>query len=61
MEESKNMTQEKIVYTVQEIKEILGIGINQCYELVKSGAFPVKYIGKKMVIPAKPFMDWLNN
>lgn len=53
--------EEKIIYTVHEIKDLLGIGINQCYELMKSEQFPVKHIGKKIVIPAKPFMEWLNN
>lgn len=53
--------EEKIIYTVHELKEILGIGINQCYELVNSGVFPVKHIGKKIVIPVEPFLRWLNN
>lgn len=53
--------EEKIIYTVHEIKDLLGIGINQCYELVKSEQFVVKHIGKKIVIPVKPFMEWLNN
>ena len=59
--DNDNRREEKIIYTVQELKQILGIGINQCYELVNSGVFPVKHIGKKMVIPVKPFMEWLNN
>lgn len=53
--------EEKVIYTVHEIKDLLGIGINQAYELVKSEQFPVKHIGKKIVIPTKPFMEWLNN
>lgn len=53
--------EKKIIYTVQELKELLGIGINQCYDLVNSGEFPVKHIGKKMVIPVEPFMKWLNS
>lgn len=52
---------EKVVYTVQELKELLNIGINQTYELVNSKQFPIKHIGKKIVIPVKPFMEWLNN
>ena len=52
---------DKIVYTVQELKSLLNIGINQTYELVSSKQFPVKHIGKKIVIPVKPFHEWLNN
>lgn len=54
------MNEEKIIYTVPELKELLGIGINQTYELARSGQFPVRHIGKKIVIPVKPFMEWLN-
>lgn len=54
------MENKKYVYTVDEIKDILGIGINQTYELVKTGVFPVKKIGRKNVIPVAPFHEWLN-
>ena len=33
-------------YKVKEIKEMLGIGKNQTYELIKSKRFPVLKIGK---------------
>lgn len=58
---AETKTDEKIVYTVQEIKELLNIGINQAYDLVNSKQFPVKHIGKKIVVPVKPFMEWLNS
>lgn len=50
----------KVVYTVDEIKNMLGIGINQAYDLVKSGVFPVRKIGSKYVIPKAGFNNWLN-
>lgn len=55
-----NNTISKSVYTVDEIKDILGVGINKAYLLVNKGDFPVKKIGKRKLIPAKPFHDWLN-
>lgn len=58
--ESNMVIEEKIVYTVDEMRRILGIGRNQAYELVNSGKFPVKHIGKKIVVPAEPFKKWLN-
>lgn len=55
------MVEEKIIYTVEEVQHILGIGRVQAYDLVKTKQFPVKHIGKRIVIPVKPFMDWLNS
>ena len=49
----------KIVYTVEEIQIMLGIGKNQAYDLVKSGNFPVRKINSKYVIPIKTFEEWL--
>jgi hypothetical protein len=59
--ESNLVIEEKVVFTVKDIKNLLNIGIDQAYDLVNSGQFPVKHIGKKKVIPIKPFMDWLNS
>lgn len=50
----------KIVYTVEEIQIMLGIGKNQAYDLVKSGVFPVRKIGSKYLIPKAGFNNWLN-
>ena len=49
----------KSVYTVDEIKDILGVGINQAYELVKRGYFPVKKTGRKYLILVASFHDWV--
>lgn len=52
---------ERVVFTVKEIQNILGIGKNSAYELVNSKNFPVRYIGNKKIIPKEPFLDWLNS
>lgn len=52
--------QEKLVYTVSEVQKLLDIGKNQAYNLVKSGVFPVRTIGKKMVVSKVGFEKWLN-
>lgn len=49
----------KVVYTVEDIKDMLGIGKNQAYKLVNSGEFHVCHIGKKILIPKITFNDWL--
>ena len=54
---------EKCTYTVKDIKEVLGIGINQAYDFIKeacdSKKFPVKKIGTKYLVPIKSFDTWL--
>lgn len=49
----------KVVYTVNDIQLLLGIGLNQAYALVRSDVFPVKRINSKYVIPIKTFENWL--
>lgn len=51
---------ERAVYTVKEVKEILRIGKNQAYALVKSADFPAKRIGNDYRIPRVAFEKWLN-
>lgn len=49
----------KAVYTVCEIREILGIGKNQAYKLCKSKEFPIRRVGNTILIPKEPFDRWL--
>jgi len=51
---------EKLVYTVKEVAEILNIGMNKAYELIHQKEFPCKNLGRKILIPRKPFEDWVN-
>lgn len=50
---------EKTVYTVSEVKTILGIGRNSAYKLCDGKAFPVRKVGKSILIPIKTFNQWL--
>ena len=52
---------EKIqMISVKEISEVLGIGLNQAYDLVKRDDFPSFKVGQKYLVPANKFMDWLD-
>ena len=51
---------EKMVYTIQEVAEMLGISRSYAYELVRNGTIPVLELGKKRVIPKEKFNKWLN-
>lgn len=50
----------KAVYTPLEVKAILGIGKNETYRLIGSGAFPVVKVGRRLIVPKEPFHEWLN-
>ena len=51
---------EKRIYTVDEIQDILGIGRNSAYNLVKSGVFHSVRIGGNIRISKQSFDDWLD-
>lgn len=50
---------ERQTYTTMEIRDILGIGRDSAYKLVKAKGFPKIQIGRKVVIPKKAFENWL--
>ena len=52
---------EKRIYTVDEIQDILGIGRNAAYRLVKSEVFHSVRIGGNIRISKKSFDEWLDN
>ncbi len=58
--ESSPSELEKRVYTVDEIQDILSIGRNAAYELVKSGQFLTVRIGGSIRISKKSFDTWLD-
>ena len=43
--------EDKLVYSVTEIGELLGIGRSKAYELVRSGTIPSLRLGRRIVIP----------
>lgn len=60
-EAMQSIPYEKRIYTVDEIQDILGIGRNSAYNLVKSGAFHSVRIGGNIRISKKSFDDWLDH
>ena len=51
----------KDVLTPVEIKEILGIGINGVYALLKSGAITSFKVGSQFRITKSSLLDYLHN
>lgn len=56
----ENKMVEKRAYTVEEIMEMLVIGKNTAYSLIKLGAFKSVKIGNHYRISKKSFDDWLD-
>ena len=50
---------EKMVYSMQEAADALGISKSYMYELVRKGEVPVLVIGKRRVIPKEKFNRWI--
>lgn len=55
------MRDEKLVMTVQEAADTMGLGINKMYELVHTKGFPVVTVGRKKLIIRSKFEEWLEN
>jgi excisionase family DNA binding protein len=51
---------EKLVYSIQEAANLLGISRSYAYELVRNGTIPALELGKKRVIPKEKFIEWIN-
>ncbi len=55
----RGIRMEKIVYTVKEISNLLGIGLPAAYQLVRSDGFPCIKVGKRLVVPIVAFHTWV--
>lgn len=58
--ESQSSAFEKRTYTVSEIQDILGIGRNAAYSIVKRGLFRIVRIGSTIRVSKKSFDAWLD-
>ncbi|MFP7295819.1 helix-turn-helix domain-containing protein [Neobacillus niacini] len=48
------------ILDVADVKEYLGIGLRQTYELVNSGAFKIVRINRRIKIPRNSFFEWVH-
>ena len=51
---------EKIVYTVRETADLLGMSLNGTYNSIAAGEIPSIKIGKKIVVPKARLHELLN-
>ena len=47
------------MYSMKELQNIMGIGKNTAYKLVKLKGFPSIKIGNKILIPHNKLYDWI--
>ena len=52
---------DKRTYTVDEIQDILGIGLSTAYKLVKERQFHSVKVGHRVLISRKSFDLWLDS
>lgn len=50
----------RLVYTVNEVAEMLGLSESYAYKLAKARKFPVLQLGRRIVVPKEKFEIWLN-
>lgn len=50
-----------LVYTVEEVSELLGLALGGTYVLVRNGTIPAKKLGGRWVVPKDRFHAWLNS
>ena len=50
----------KMILSVREAAELIGISKPKMYELIHSNEIPSIHVGKKIVIARQALMDWLS-
>lgn len=50
---------EKLTLSVKEAAGMMGIGLNNMYDLIHSTGFPVVTVGRKKLIIKSKFIEWL--
>lgn len=49
----------KLTYDVDDLRELTGLGKNQCYQLCNTPGFPAFRVGKRILIPVESLNEWL--
>lgn len=58
---SNPISNEKLTLSVKEAAELLGIGLSQMYTLTHRADFPKLKVGKRILIPRKRLVEWVNS
>ena len=55
----QNASRNKQFYSVEEIRQIMGISRATAYTLAKSKNFPAVRVGARILIPTEQFHQWI--
>lgn len=50
---------EIVLYNINDIQRIFGIGRTKAYQLVSSSGFPSIKLNKKIVVPKPQLLEWI--
>lgn len=50
----------RLTYTVNEVSDLLGLGLGLTYAAVRNGEIPARKVGSRWVIPKAAFHAWLD-
>jgi excisionase family DNA binding protein len=53
-------SRDRLVYTVQEVADMLGLALSGTYTLIREGTIPSIKAGARWVIPKTRFHAWLD-
>jgi excisionase family DNA binding protein len=59
--QQSDLALERLTLTPAEAAQLLGVGMTEFYARLQRGEtpFPVRRMGRKWLIPTRPFLDWL--
>ena len=52
------MKPQQLTMTIEEVSELTGLKLNQCYQLMKADGVPAKKIGKEWKVLRSRFPEW---
>ena len=63
MKKSKYTSFEELplMLSVQDVSDVLGIGLAHAYEVVHQQGFPTITLGNRIIVPRDQFIQWIDN
>ena len=55
----KSFNELPLMLNVQDVSDVLGIGLAHAYEVVRRKDFPSITLGSRIIIPRDKLMEWL--
>ena len=56
----KSFEELPLMLTVQDVADVLGIGLAHAYEVAHRKDFPTITLGSRIIVPRDRFMEWIN-